>query len=195
MSKKGQITTADPLPWDEAIRLIRELGKKGDYKYQLLVTCGVFFGLRVHDILHLRWSDLLGKKETVVIEHKTKKRREITINEQVQQIITDAFLELNPPSRDDYMIKGLRGEPLTKQAINRKLKRLKDKHGLNIKRISTHTLRKTFGTALWEKSDKSYEVLLLLMNVYNHSSLAQTMRYLGITQEKIKDVYTSLTFN
>jgi integrase len=194
MSKKGQITTADPLPWDEAIRLIRELGKEGDYKYQLLVTCGVFFGLRIYDILHLKWSDLLGKKETVVIEHKTKKRREITITDEVQQIITNAFLETNP-SRDDYMIQGLRGEPLTKQAINRKLKRLKKRYGLNIKRISTHTLRKTFGTTLWEKSDKSYEVLLLLMNVYNHSSLAQTMRYLGITQEKIKDVYTSLTFN
>lgn len=195
MSKKGQITTADPLPWDEAIRLIRQLGKEEDYKYQILITCGVFFGLRIYDILCLKWSDLLGKKETIIIEHKTKKRREITITNQVQQIITNAFIEMNPSSRDDYMIKGMRGDPLTKQAINRKLKRLKQKHGLQIRRISTHTLRKTFGTALWQNSDKSYEILLLLMNVYNHSSLAQTMRYLGITQEKIKDVYTSLTFN
>ncbi len=195
MSMKGQITTADPLPWSEAIRLIRELGKSGDYKYQLLVTAGIFFGLRIWDIQHLRWSDVLGKEEAIIVEHKTKKIRRITINKEVQDILANTYLDMAPRSKDDYIIKGDNKGPLTIQAINKKLKRLKGKHGLNIDRISTHSLRKTFGTKVWEDSPKDYETLLLLMDIFNHTSPVTTKRYLGITQDKIKSVYTSLTFN
>ena len=51
--------------------------------------------------------------------------------------------------------------------------------------IGTHTLRKTFGYHAYQNGSS----LELLMDIFNHSSKAQTLRYIGITEEQKKEVY------
>jgi site-specific recombinase XerD len=59
--------------------------------------------------------------------------------------------------------------------------------GFRIK-IGTHTLRKTFGYHAF----KNGVDLSLLMRIFNHSCQAVTLRYIGITQDQIDDVYVNL---
>ena len=84
MSLKHSHTTADYLNWDVAMNLIRKLFKNGDYRISLLVGCGCFFGLRISDLLTLRWKMITGVDSFAVTEKKTGKRREIKINEGFQ---------------------------------------------------------------------------------------------------------------
>lgn len=42
MSHIHSITTADYLPWDTMLNLIRRLFRDGDYKMSLLIGCGSF---------------------------------------------------------------------------------------------------------------------------------------------------------
>ena len=61
--------------------------------------------------------------------------------------------------------------------------------------FSSHTLRKTFGRRIWlQECDQGRgdQALLLLCDVFGHSSIAITKRYLGIRQEEILSVYNSL---
>ena len=58
MSLKYSSTTADYLQWSEAMNLIRKLAKDGNYKISLLVALGCFTGLRISDILALRWKQI-----------------------------------------------------------------------------------------------------------------------------------------
>jgi integrase len=51
--------------------------------------------------------------------------------------------------------------------------------------IGTHTLRKTFGYHAYQNGIS----LELLMDIFNHSSKSQTLRYIGITEEQKKEVY------
>ena len=53
MGLKYSKTTADYLAWSEAMNLIRNLAKDGNYKISLLVAIGCFTGLRISDILAL----------------------------------------------------------------------------------------------------------------------------------------------
>ena len=67
MSLKYSSTTADYLQWSEAMNLIRKLAKDGNYKISLLVALGCFTGLRISDILALRWKQILDAEEFTVI--------------------------------------------------------------------------------------------------------------------------------
>ena len=75
MSLKYSNTTADFLQWDEAMNLIRKLFKDGNYNMSLLVALGCFFGLRISDILALRWNQILNVSEFTIIEHKTGRQK------------------------------------------------------------------------------------------------------------------------
>lgn len=78
--------------------------------------------------------------------------------------------------------------------MNRILKKLRDRYHLPITRISTHTLRKTFGKYVYEKEGMTESALVLLSKIFDHSSVAITRRYIGLSQEKINDVYASIDF-
>ena len=63
MSLKYSSTTADYLVWSDAMNLIRKLAKDENYKISLLIALGCFTGLRISDILSLRWKQILGTDE------------------------------------------------------------------------------------------------------------------------------------
>ena len=60
MSLKYSSTTADYLQWSEAMNLIRKLARDSNYKMSLLIALGCFTGLRISDILALRWNQILA---------------------------------------------------------------------------------------------------------------------------------------
>ena len=80
------------------------------------------------------------------------------------------------------------------QWINHVLKELKDHYNLKIKHFSTHSLRKTFGRKVFESSDNAELALVKLMELFKHSSVSITKRYLGLRQEEILQTYDCLTF-
>lgn len=71
MSLKYSQTTSDYLQWGEAINLIRSLSKDRDYKMSLLIAIGCFWGLRISDILSLRWNQILNVDEFSIIVFTT----------------------------------------------------------------------------------------------------------------------------
>lgn len=96
MSLKYSNTTADFLQWDEAMNLIRKLFKDENYSMSLLIALGCFFGLRISDILALRWNQILNVDEFTIIEKKTSKKRTIRINPQLQRHIADCYKAIKP---------------------------------------------------------------------------------------------------
>ncbi|MCD7933585.1 MAG: tyrosine-type recombinase/integrase [Tannerellaceae bacterium] len=195
MSLKYSQTTADYLEWSEAMNLIRCLSKDGNYKMSLLIAIGCFWGLRISDILSLRWNQILNVSEFTIEEKKTGKRRTIRINKQLQKHIEDCYKNINPVSVNCHILISQKGTVFTIQRINVILKEIKTHYKLNIKNISCHSLRKTFGRQVYNQNSTNSELALVkLMEIFNHSSLSVTKRYLGLRQEEILETYDSLSF-
>ena len=57
---------------------------------------------------------------------------------------------------------------------------------------STHTFRKTFGRYVYELMGRSAEGLILLNQIFRHSNLETTRRYIGLAQEDIDKVFDSI---
>ena len=89
MSLLGQRTTTSALDWDDFKSLIGKLERDGEYKFCLLISTGVFTGLRISDILTLRFSQFEnGILE--IQEKKTGKNRRIKINPDLKSLMTPA---------------------------------------------------------------------------------------------------------
>ena len=195
MSLKNSYTTSDYLQWDTATTLVRKLYRDKNYRISLLIGCGIFFGLRISDLLQLNWSMLLNKEaKFVLIEKKTGKRREVKINREFQKHIKDCYQALAIKDMDELCFKSSRNKAYSTQWINLILKELKYRYNLKINHISTHSLRKTFGRKVFESSDNAELALVKLMELFNHSSVSITKRYLGLRKEEILETYDCLSF-
>jgi len=195
MSLKYSSTTADYLIWSDAMNLIRKLAKNGNYKISLLVAIGCFTGLRISDILALRWNQLLDTEDFTIIEKKTGKVRTIRINTQLQQHIKDCYEHISPIGINAPILISQKGTVFTIQRINVILKEVKKEYRLKVKNFSCHSLRKTFGRQVYNVNNDNAELALVkLMELFNHSSVAITKRYLGLRQEEILQTYDCLSF-
>ena len=195
MSLKYSTTTADYLVWSDAMNLIRKLAKDENYKMSLLIALGCFTGLRISDILALRWEQILSTEEFTIIEKKTGKKRVLRLNSQLQQHIQECYEHIKPISVKSPILVSQKGTVFTIQRINVILKEIKRKYRLKVKNFSCHSLRKTFGRQVCNMNSENSELALVkLMELFNHSSLAITKRYLGLRQEEILETYDCLRF-
>lgn len=200
--------TAEPIKSTETIKQISQyLIEHERYRDNMLFIVGINFGLRVSDLLQLRYFMLIDNDYTFrnsfpILEKKTKntrkvkKNRYITINDAVIEAVT-LYLEHNHCKMDDYLFRsesnrgGNLNKPMSRISVDRILKGIAEEVGLTEK-ISTHTLRKTFGYHQMVMSGNDPRKLLLLQKIFGHSSAAQTLAYIGITQEEISDAYNQM---
>ena len=195
MSLKYSTTTADYLVWSDAMNLIRKLAKDENYRMSLLIALGCFTGLRISDILALRWEQILSTEEFTIIEKKTGKKRVLRLNSQLQQHIQECYEQIQPIGLKAPILVSQKGTVFTIQRINVILKEIKRKYRLKVKNFSCHSLRKTFGRQVYNMNSENSELALVkLMELFNHSSIAITKRYLGLRQEEILETYDVLSF-
>jgi integrase len=154
---------------------------------KLLFIFGINSGLRISDILNVKVGDLRGKDSLTIREKKTGKTKTFRFNTAIKQAIKEAIPSDAPDS--DYVFKSRKGgnKPITRVQAYRILNAAAERAGINVE-IGTHTLRKTFGYHAY----KAGVDVTLLQSIFNHSSQAYTLRYIGITQDNIDDVYDAI---
>ncbi len=197
MSVKHSFATADYLPWEDAMALIRKLYRDGKYRLSLLVGCGCFFGLRISDLLALKWSQILDNDEFAITEQKTGKRRVIRVNKGYQGHIKDCYQALGIDDADELCFLNRFGSKTSIQMINRHFKWMRVQYCLKISNFSTHSLRKTWARQIWEKENnagKGEMALLKLSEMLNHTAPNITRRYIGLRQQELGEVYEALQF-
>ena len=199
--------SADPIKRMEDIdRISKFLISQERYRDNMLFIVGINFGLRVSDLRVLRFANLINDNFTfkdtfAVFEKKTrntrkrKKNRYITINEAVIEAVTLFLEHTDNVCLSDYMFTsncGKRtGGPIHRNSVERMLKKIAKDLDLNI-HMSTHTLRKTFAYHQLAMSNNDPRKLMLLQKMLNHSSISQTLDYIGITSEEIEQAYKDL---
>lgn len=205
---------AEPIKdMQDILRISKYLIENERYRDNMLFIVGINFGLRVSDLRTLRFSNLINdnfvfRDSFLILEKKTKntrakrKNRCISINTAVIEAVT-LYLENTPNVKlSDYLFRsesnnhrtkssGDANQPLHRNSIDTILKGIATELGLGNK-MSTHSLRKTFGYHQMVMSGNDPRKLLLLQKMFGHSSAAQTLDYIGITTEEIEEAYMQL---
>lgn len=194
MSLQGQRTTTTSLDWDQFKSLIGKLERDGEYKYCLLVSIGVFTGLRISDLLQLRFSQFENTDILTVQEKKTNKVRRIKINPDLKVLVNRVKGRMVGTNTDSFIfLNRYETKPIDRSWVNVNLKRIFKAYGIAVEgNVSSHMFRKTLGNRVLRLNNYSNESIVLLMELFGHSSVALTKRYLGIREREILDVYDSL---
>lgn len=138
-------------------------------------------GLRISDVLKLKPSTFKNDK-LEVIEKKTGKLQYRTINRNLKELIYEYALENNIKS-NDYLIQ------VKVRAIQKQLAIIANY--LNLTNISSHSFRKLFGVTVYNKTNGNIE---LLKELFNHSNISTTQRYIKVSQKQIDEVSSSIDF-
>jgi integrase len=180
---KPKIKSAEHLDELEINRLLKYLQQHQLWTYYLFVRLGISTALRYSDLNRIIWNDVIKQEALVIKEKKTGKVRYIPIQQELSSALTKVYNELGKPDLQQPII----GRHI--RTLNKQLKIYAFHAGVRGKRISTHTMRKSFGRAIWERNGRSEESLIKLSQLFNHSSIAITRIYLSITQEEVDDLY------
>ena len=186
--RKGSSIRVDPIKSTKDIRNIKKLLADRPLDF-CLFTIGININLRASDLLRIKVGqvkDLNPNDEITLIEKKTKKERRITLNKACISAI-QALLATKPYKDEDLLFIGQRG-CLTVPTVNQKVKswcrafNLKGNYG-------AHTLRKTFG---YHQRVTFGTDLPTLMEIFNHSTQKQTLTYLCVQPDEIRNVYENV---
>lgn len=186
---------ARPLEYDEYMTIITLCQKGFTYKdeygvehifrpnKQLAITfiLQANLGLRISDVLKLKPSTFKNDK-LEVIEKKTGKLQYRTINRNLKELIYEYALENNIKS-NDYLIQ------VKVRAIQKQLAIIANY--LNLTNISSHSFRKLFGVTVYNQTNGNIE---LLKELFNHSNISTTQRYIKVSQKQIDEVSSSIDF-
>jgi len=194
MSLLGQKTTTTSLDWDIFKSIISKLERDNNHKYCLLISIGVFTGLRISDLLQLRFSQFEDSDYLIVVEQKTKKTRKIKINPDLRSIVSRIKMKMDVIDNDTYIFINRYGiKPIDKSWVNVSLKKIFKTYGVETEgNVSSHLFRKTLGNRVLKLNNYSNESIVLLMELFGHSSMAITKKYLGIREREVMNVYDSL---
>lgn len=188
------MNTVSPIKDTRKLNRMKAILKEQNLRDWLLMTLGLNTALRISDLLAIRVADVMdpdtGKvKETFSLkEKKTSKAKTIYINTALRKALKESF-QAGIFNGSEWLFPSPRNpqKPLSRQQCHNNLTKAAQLAGIK-EPISTHSLRKTTGYHLYKKGTP----IAVIMKLLNHSSQANTLRYLGIEQEDINNVYAGL---
>ncbi len=189
MSKRGP-TAADVLPMKQALAMITYLRGAGKLQDAAMIAVGAGFGLRIGDVLSLKWGDVLNESGNIreqvnIIEEKTGKPRTLKVFPFVRRALDE--LRSGPVDYDAYIFAGANGAPIARQTAWRRLKRTADAMGIKL-HISPHSLRKAFCDFVYNHTHDP----VMTARITGHSNPAQLLRYIGRLPEAEEAVWTRM---
>jgi site-specific recombinase XerD len=188
------MNTVEPIRDEKKIKAMKVILKDKNIRDYALFTLGINTGLRISDLLNLRVNDVVASsgdiKDNIYIrEVKTGKEKVFSINKTAKCAIKEYLSSMNSFSQDWFLFKSQKG-------VNKAISRVHAYETLNDaakiiginEKIGTHTLRKTFGYHARMKGVP----IEVLQRIFNHAAPGITMRYIGITQDELENVYLDL---
>lgn len=169
---------------------------------KLLFLIGINIGIRASDLRTLRWSFFFDKtsdgisfKEFYTIQPKKQRKQhkyvKLFFNNAVKAAVED-YVGKYSVDADDYLFSSRKGGvPIVEASLWRIVKDTAIEAGIR-QNIGSHSLRKTFGFWCWHEAEDKNKALVVLQQIFNHSSSQVTLRYIGILDDEVEEMFNSI---
>ncbi|MBR1447379.1 MAG: site-specific tyrosine recombinase XerD [Prevotella sp.] len=167
---------------EDSIDVSKPEGHRNRAIIEVLFSCG----LRVSELVGLKFSQVYSEERFVRIMGKGSKERLVPISERALKEIENYLPWRNElkikPGEEDYVFLNRRGAHLTRTMILIMLKAQAEAAGIK-KTISPHTLRHSFATALLEGGAD----LRVIQALLGHESIGTTEIYTHLSMQTLRE--------
>ena len=163
----------EPIRDKKDIKRMKEVLLKQSYRNYFMFTLGINVGLRVPDLLLLKVKDVRNKDNIYMRNNKTNRDNRFPIIPELKEEINKYTQGMN---EEEYLFQSKKcpGKSLNYDAAYRIIKKAATKIGLE--HVGSLSMRKTFGYHHYKRTND----IAFLMEVFNHSSKHEFLRYIGI---------------
>lgn len=176
------LTTDEVDRMEAAIDLSKWEGQRNRAIIEVLFSCG----LRVSELVALRFADIFAKDKFLRIVGKGDKERLVPISDsalhEMQLWMYDRNLMKIKPGEEEYVFLNRRGAHLTRTMILIMIKQTAKDAGID-KTVSPHTLRHSFATALLQGGAN----LRAIQEMLGHENIKTTQIYTHIDITTLRD--------
>lgn len=181
------MNTVEPIMDIDTVLDIADYLKLKNMRDYVMYMFGIYSGLRISDILKFRVRDVRGKDYISIREKKTGKEKKFPINKELK-VILDEYIKDKKDYEYLFKTPNKPNSPITRQQAYNVLSNAAKHFGIDS--VGTHTLRKTFGYHIYKQTNDA----AMLMDIFNHSDIHTTLRYIGINQDCKNKAYNGLSF-
>ena len=162
--------------------LTKPEGRRNRAMIETLYGCG----LRVSELVALKFSDIDFEHEFAIVRGKGDKERVVPVSSvaaaEIAEWVEDRATLSVKPGCEDYIFISRRGRPLTRVMVFYIVRDLAAAAGIR-KTISPHTLRHSFATHLLEGGAN----LRAIQQMLGHESIKTTEIYLHLDRNILRD--------
>lgn len=181
------MNTVEPIRDKELVIDIADYLKIHNNRDYVMYMFGIYSGLRISDILKFRVRDVRDKKYISLREKKTGNEKKFPINKELRKVL-DEYIKDKKDYEYLFKTPNQPNKPISRQQAYNILSKAARSFG--IESVGTHTLRKTFGYHMYKQTNDA----ALLMDIFGHSDINITLRYIGINQDCKNKAYNGLSF-
>lgn len=204
--KKGEKSEVYPIQIPDIKKIIGFFIENEMWQHYLIFVISCNMARRIGDTLTLTWEHLYfpatGKMRNdikEIVEDKTDKLANPHINSAVRRAIT-LYVDKTglEPENNNYKNPvfvqtsgNYKGKVISDDGYRKGLKKAAKAIGIEYN-IGTHSPRKTFGMLSRMIHPNDYDNMEILQQIFNHSDVKTTNRYIGLTKQKIDKYYDDM---
>lgn len=153
-----------------------------DLRNKLILNLLLDTGVRVSELVNIKIEDIDFLERMIKVLGKGNKERYVFFTKRTLKIMNEWLEILKRKTIDNYLFVNYKGEVITSRAVQKIIKQMGEKVGLE---IHPHMLRHTFATDLLNKGAD----IRMIQELLGHESLNTTQIYTHISNSHVKDVY------
>lgn len=173
------------LTLDESVNLLNSVDGANKERDYCIITLFLNCGMRLSELCNIKLSDI--KEDSLKLLGKGNKERVVYLNDACISAIND-YLKVRPvdnikPQYKNYLFISRIGNKISPKTVQHLINVYLEKAGLADQGLSTHKLRHTAATLMYQHGDVDIRVL---KDILGHSNLGTTQIYTHVSDQQAK---------
>ena len=153
-----------------------------ELRNKLIIHLLLDTGVRVSELVNIKVRDIDVEERIIKVFGKGSKERFVFFTSKTKELLINYFIKRKEKAITDNLLINYKGEKLTERSVQKIIKLVGEKIGLD---IHPHLLRHTFATDLLNKGAD----IRMIQELLGHENLDTTQIYTHVSNSRVKEVY------